>query len=255
MFWTTRDFADWEDFPIGSFFPLLNSTIAIHEQNRLHDNGILTDSVASPAALDPTMPIQFRCSTCNKLLSIASRKAGQTTECPVCGGKIEIPNELASQWTGNLPPDQATQNSETTQSPHAEEIVQLQNRDAPAIDPIPNLSPKTQTKSLPSAKPTAKSILDIDPDSFFGPPKTQARKPIHPTPQPGVLDDMYDNQGENAVPPQANEAPISNPKEVSNRDPKPSWKMIFFGIFIVVGMMVAIYYAWNLGYPKALWST
>lgn len=31
--------------------------------------------------------------------------------------------------------------------------------------------------------------------------------------------------------------------------------MIFFGIFIVVGMMVAIYYAWNLGYPKALWST
>ena len=37
------------------------------------------------------MPIQFRCSQCNQLLSIAARKAGMRISCPVCQGDLTVP--------------------------------------------------------------------------------------------------------------------------------------------------------------------
>jgi phage FluMu protein Com len=37
------------------------------------------------------MPIRFRCSYCNRLLGIATRKAGMETTCPHCGYTITVP--------------------------------------------------------------------------------------------------------------------------------------------------------------------
>lgn len=37
------------------------------------------------------MPIRFRCSYCNRLLGIATRKAGTRTTCPHCGNSITVP--------------------------------------------------------------------------------------------------------------------------------------------------------------------
>ena len=37
------------------------------------------------------MPIQFRCSKCSQMLSIASRKAGRTVDCPTCGEQLTVP--------------------------------------------------------------------------------------------------------------------------------------------------------------------
>ena len=37
------------------------------------------------------MPIRFRCSYCNRLLGIATRKAGMETLCPHCGYTITVP--------------------------------------------------------------------------------------------------------------------------------------------------------------------
>jgi phage FluMu protein Com len=37
------------------------------------------------------MPIRFRCTYCNRLLGIATRKAGTQTRCPHCGYEITVP--------------------------------------------------------------------------------------------------------------------------------------------------------------------
>jgi phage FluMu protein Com len=37
------------------------------------------------------MPIRFRCAYCNRLLGIATRKAGTETTCPHCGYTITVP--------------------------------------------------------------------------------------------------------------------------------------------------------------------
>ena len=38
------------------------------------------------------MPIRFRCTYCNRLLGIATRKAGMETTCPHCGYDITVPD-------------------------------------------------------------------------------------------------------------------------------------------------------------------
>jgi len=39
------------------------------------------------------MPIRFRCPHCSRLLGIAKRKAGTTTNCPQCGCSLTVPTE------------------------------------------------------------------------------------------------------------------------------------------------------------------
>jgi phage FluMu protein Com len=40
------------------------------------------------------MPIRFRCPHCNKLLGIATRKAGTDIGCPQCAGLVTVPNPV-----------------------------------------------------------------------------------------------------------------------------------------------------------------
>lgn len=37
------------------------------------------------------MPIHFRCQACERMLSIATRKAGQQVNCPKCGKLVSVP--------------------------------------------------------------------------------------------------------------------------------------------------------------------
>ena len=37
------------------------------------------------------MPIHFRCTSCDRMLSIARRKAGQQVSCPKCGKSVSVP--------------------------------------------------------------------------------------------------------------------------------------------------------------------
>jgi phage FluMu protein Com len=45
------------------------------------------------------MPIRFRCAYCNRLLGIATRKAGTETTCPHCGYTITVPYPDDSEKT------------------------------------------------------------------------------------------------------------------------------------------------------------
>jgi phage FluMu protein Com len=48
------------------------------------------------------MPIRFRCSFCNRLLGIATRKAGTQTRCPHCGYEITVPVPADESKTEHL---------------------------------------------------------------------------------------------------------------------------------------------------------
>jgi DNA-directed RNA polymerase subunit RPC12/RpoP len=49
------------------------------------------------------MPIRFRCTTCNRLLSTARRKAGKRVVCPQCEGEIIVPDaDLADAGTAEV---------------------------------------------------------------------------------------------------------------------------------------------------------
>lgn len=81
------------------------------------------------------MPIRFRCSYCNKRLSIARRKAGTTVECPSCSGQVQVPE-----------PSDSTQTAIAIQSPvHWEDLheptewfrVSRRDRDEEEMDLTP----------------------------------------------------------------------------------------------------------------------
>src|SRR4051794_9742745 len=48
------------------------------------------------------MPIQFACPRCAKRLSIGTRKAGATINCPVCNQKVIVPTTLDAPQSGIL---------------------------------------------------------------------------------------------------------------------------------------------------------
>ncbi|HCC99154.1 MAG TPA: biopolymer transporter ExbD, partial [Planctomycetaceae bacterium] len=37
------------------------------------------------------MPIRFRCPSCQQVLSVTSRKAGQKVRCPACQSALKVP--------------------------------------------------------------------------------------------------------------------------------------------------------------------
>jgi biopolymer transport protein ExbD len=51
------------------------------------------------------MPIQFRCPSCEKKLSAASRKAGREVTCPACGRSVQVP-ALAADPGDAFPADE-----------------------------------------------------------------------------------------------------------------------------------------------------
>lgn len=134
------------------------------------------------------MPIQFRCNTCRKLLSVARRKAGQETECPVCGSKTRVPQDVPEEASSPgvllqtapagdqskpapafIPPLTAANAAPAPTIP----TPAVSEKGAPGTSQIPQpvpsqpAAPKSatgQTKKLPGSS----GILEIDPDRLLG---------------------------------------------------------------------------------------
>lgn len=69
------------------------------------------------------MPIHFRCTSCQLLLSITRRKAGQPVNCPSCGAKIVVPTiEEAQRAAGEAAPPPGDEDHERAPPP-AEELI------------------------------------------------------------------------------------------------------------------------------------
>ncbi len=221
------------------------------------------------------MPIQFRCTTCNKLLSIARRKGGQNIECPVCGAFIRVPEEIQPTKFGESPskpaprvydppnqthPEpkspvpQAPVSTETfhtpvpippqpivTETPFSEpEHPQFQESTGPAKPkPVPSSSAKSQR--------TASSILELDPDTIFGSSRASLPKFSSQTAQPGILDEMHiEIPGSDSLNEDLFGEEKSTPELVVEQPISPSWKLILFGTLMTIGMIVAAFLAWKL---------
>jgi biopolymer transport protein ExbD len=50
------------------------------------------------------MAIRYHCPQCHQLLSIATRRAGQTTQCPTCGNRHTVPTESEPEHPHPAPP-------------------------------------------------------------------------------------------------------------------------------------------------------
>jgi phage FluMu protein Com len=125
------------------------------------------------------MPIRFRCVYCNKLLGIATRKAGTVIQCPECGEKLIVPT----------PPEEKPSPEEAMENAAAEMMEQDPPRlfehsdfeklmhEEPAFRPIEPRSPEP-SKPVKRPAPPAPAIM-----------QAPAPAPIYePMPQPGGFD-------------------------------------------------------------------
>lgn len=128
------------------------------------------------------MPIRFRCSYCNRLLGIATRKAGMETICPHCGYTITVP--LPLEENGRSDDDARTEQMNLADveellgnavtevaAPPAVVAVPAAEKPRPPVptfaDPVaPPLAPKVRAAPPPIPKP-AKHSSD-DPPLFEG---------------------------------------------------------------------------------------
>lgn len=129
------------------------------------------------------MPIRFRCSYCNRLLGIATRKAGTETVCPHCGYTITVPIPKADE--------------ETTQRINFDDVEELINKavtervsepatqrlESPVVassespQPVAKVKPpvipevaKPAIPPVPVPKPVVSAPPDIAPKSRQAPP-------------------------------------------------------------------------------------
>jgi hypothetical protein len=128
------------------------------------------------------MPIRFRCSYCNRLLGIATRKAGTQTTCPHCGYEITVP----------IPEEDKA----TTERLNLDDVDELLGKSGTA----------TVKDAVASAAPPAAAVAPPAPPEAQEPvEKTQpeATKPVTPKPTPAAKPRV-------APPPIPKSAPKSN---------------------------------------------
>lgn len=228
------------------------------------------------------MPIHFRCTTCNKLLSIARRKAGQSIDCPVCGANIRVPEEIQPHSQQNadptspgpvshdfIPPIPSKPESEIASQLSTLE-ANLDSRDSvapPVAFVAPTVLPKTSTSETdhfripeptegnktksqiptPSKlKSPSSSILELDPETFFGSSRTSIPK-LSTNPQPGILEEMYtESKGPSSQSVLEELEETLLPELIGEKPSKPSWKLIGYGALMIFGFLVAAFIAWKL---------
>jgi hypothetical protein len=135
------------------------------------------------------MPIRFRCPHCNRLLGIATRKAGTDIPCPQCAGLVTVPNPNGD---GPVPKE-------------LDEIDELLGLTGPEPASPVVAPPRPQVKAAPPPPKPA-------------PPKKQ-KKPGDSLFETGDVDDLLGLPRE--LPPAAEDAapaPARGPKPVSGMD-------------------------------------
>jgi|GEM_PF-1112219 len=145
------------------------------------------------------MPIRFRCTYCNRLLGIATRKAGMDTICPHCGYEITVPVpsqddpkterlnlDDVDELMGNSA--SATVKESAVGAPSAPSPPQADN------PPVEAPKPAVPRVSKPPVPPPAK------PRSAPPPLPKKASKPANSEERPLFEGDLDEILGETAVP-------------------------------------------------------
>ncbi len=157
------------------------------------------------------MPIRFRCSYCNRLLGIATRKAGTQTTCPHCGYSITVPvpNEDDSK-TERLSFDdvEAMLGREVTEIGDPASASARPVASAP-VAPPPAEKPRSEPKSAAAALPVPR------PRPAPPPLPKPAPKPIDPDDPPLFEADVDELLGAKAAP---EEEARARPPVVSGMD-------------------------------------
>ena len=83
------------------------------------------------------MPIRFRCPSCQQVLSVTSRKAGQTVRCPACQSALKVP----------------TPKAESPAEPAA----------APPVEPV--AAPEPAVEPVAAVKSIFGPVMDEEPES------------------------------------------------------------------------------------------
>ena len=142
------------------------------------------------------MPIRFRCSYCNRLLGIATRKAGTETTCPHCGYAIIVPVPQDDGRTERM----NLEDVEAMLGKGATEVIQPSAVAAPPAPPPP---PPAERPRAEAPKPLAPVYLKPAP----APPAPKAKpappaKPISSNPDdPPLFErDMDEILGKTAAP-------------------------------------------------------
>jgi hypothetical protein len=160
------------------------------------------------------MPIRFRCSYSNRLLGIATRKAGMQTTCPHCGNSITVPapprgeerterinvedvDELLGKSAGAAVKEAPVPPAQEVLEPEFEEPLSLP-------PPPPPAGPKRAARAEKPARPTK-------PEPSKGPaPKAKPPRPHDPNDPPLFEGDVDEILGETAAP-EAEEREKSSP--------------------------------------------
>ena len=132
------------------------------------------------------MPIQFRCIHCGRVLSISSRKAGATVNCPACTEPIQVPGEVAA--TETISQVSAHDTSRPTATPaKAPSPVGAQPPAAaptrPAAAPVAATTPPPRPVAaaapapVASSGPSALAALWAEPDEEPPEPKPKRKAP------------------------------------------------------------------------------
>ena len=103
------------------------------------------------------MPIRFRCPSCQQVLSVTSRKAGQTVRCPACQSALRIPTPKAES------PE------EPEVAPPVEPVAVAAPEPAPPVEPVAAPEPEPEVEPAVEPVAAAKSIfgpvMDEEPES------------------------------------------------------------------------------------------
>jgi len=99
------------------------------------------------------MPIRFRCPSCNQVLSVSSRKAGQKVRCPACQSGLKIPS---LETTATPTP--------TEEPPVGPEMVVENDLDSAVDRPVPEPVPTAADDSVVGDVPSE----DVPPSTGAG---------------------------------------------------------------------------------------
>jgi phage FluMu protein Com len=189
------------------------------------------------------MPIRFRCTYCNRLLGIATRKAGTETTCPHCGYTITVPvpqdDDVQTERVNLDDVDRALGNSTT-------EVVAKSAVAAPAAPPTAPVAEKSpESRPAPvSPSPAAKVHPAAAPAPKKAPP---APAPAHPEERPLFEQDVDDILGRSTEPeePQREKPPPVSGMDAMNLSEPPhqivisAQKATLLMILVVVLMAIS----------------
>lgn len=206
------------------------------------------------------MPIRFRCSYCNRLLGIATRKAGTETTCPHCGYTITVPvpqeedgrtERINLDDVGALLGDGRTEVvPQGVAAPAAAPPAEKPRAEAPKPAPVyPKASPAPAPIPIAKARPAA-ALPKPAPKPAPKPPV-----PIDPNDPPLFEKDMDEIFGQTAIP---IEDERDKPAKVSGMDAlslgEPQHNIVISAqkaTFLMVAVAVLLVLAFVAGYALA----